>query len=179
MEDVFYILRDDPNKLTLVFDTLFDLVFQSSDFLKQEVEKLQEDPYLPANPAGLIDALHQQVHALKQEKGAPTTAVESAGSALPVPVEGGYVIHVTFEEDCQMENMRAYMLLTQLQHCCDPLTSVPEHPESNPSTAEQIQKDGFDLYCKPLTSIEQVCKIIESASSIKSRSEERRVGKEC
>jgi len=42
VEDVFYILRNAPSKLDLVFDTIFDLVFQTSDFLKKELEKLQE-----------------------------------------------------------------------------------------------------------------------------------------
>ncbi|MEG0777464.1 MAG: Hpt domain-containing protein [Oscillospiraceae bacterium] len=38
VEDIFYILRENPSKLSLVFDSIFDLVFQASDFFKREME---------------------------------------------------------------------------------------------------------------------------------------------
>ena len=61
MEDVFYVLREEPQKLDLVFDTLFDLVLESSDFLKAEIEKLQaEEDYQENYPTVLIEKLHQQ-----------------------------------------------------------------------------------------------------------------------
>ncbi len=41
VEDVFAIFRDNPDILTTVVDTVFDLVFQASDFLKAELESLQ------------------------------------------------------------------------------------------------------------------------------------------
>ena len=45
VEDVFYILREDPAKLSLVFDSIFDLVFQASDYFKKELVALQSDNY--------------------------------------------------------------------------------------------------------------------------------------
>ena len=41
VEDIFYLLREDPSKLSIVFDSIFDLVFQASDFFKRELESLQ------------------------------------------------------------------------------------------------------------------------------------------
>ncbi|MDD3230655.1 MAG: Hpt domain-containing protein, partial [Oscillospiraceae bacterium] len=43
VEDVFFLIREDPSRLNLVFDTLFDLIFQSSDFLRQEIESIQNN----------------------------------------------------------------------------------------------------------------------------------------
>ena len=60
VEDVFYIIREDPSKLDLVFDAIFDLVFQTSDFLRKEIASLQTSSYTPADPSALVEQLHEQ-----------------------------------------------------------------------------------------------------------------------
>lgn len=169
MEDVFYVLREEPQKLDLVFDTLFDLVLESSDFLKAEIEKLQaEEDYQENYPTVLIEKLHQQADFLKGNVTEPIAA-DYAQDKHEVKVdEDTYKIRVFFDDDCQMENMRAFMLMTQLQHCCESLDSIPSHPENDPSTAAQIVKDGFLVLCKPMGSIEEVLKAIEGVLNIKS-----------
>lgn len=168
VEDVFYILRDEPQSLGRVFDTIFDLVFQTSDFLKRELEKLHEEDYTAGNPEGLITRLHEQVRVLKGEDGGTAAPAPKQAPAPTYAANGEtYTIHVVFEDDCQMENMRAYMLMTQLQHCCDELSSVPPHPETDPSYSEEIVKNGFTVHCRPSRSIDAVCKVIEGALNIK------------
>lgn len=169
VEDVFYILRDEPNALALVFDTIFDLVFQTSDYLKRELEKLRDEEYTPESPDALICRLHAQADALSGKKSAATPCVPACHAPAQAGPEGGlYTIHVTFEDDCQMENMRAFMLLMQLQHCCGELTSIPDHPESDPAYTEEIVKNGFLVRCRPIESIDAVCKVIEALLNIKS-----------
>ena len=41
VEDVFFIFREDPSKLSIVQDSIFDLLFQASDFIKNEMDVLQ------------------------------------------------------------------------------------------------------------------------------------------
>lgn len=67
-----------------------------------------------------------------------------------------------------MENVRAFMLLTQLQHCCDALDSLPQHPENDGSLCAEIIKNGFTILCKPTNSLDEVVKTIEGALNIKS-----------
>lgn len=117
VEDVFYIIREDPQKLTIVFEALFDLVFQSSDFLKNEMEKLQAGGYVEDDPSALIAQLREQAAVMKGEASeAPAPAPAAAAPAAPAAPaeakaepapEGSYRIRVFFEDDCQMENMRA------------------------------------------------------------------------
>lgn len=171
VEDVFYILRDDPSKLDLVFDTIFDLVFQTSDFLKREVEKLQEQglDYVPDDPSGLIQKLRQQAAVLSGEGaagGAEHSHEENAQSGNENLAR--YKIHVFFSDDVQMENLRAFMLLTQLKGCCDYLSSDPENPENDPSLSEEIAKNGFIIYCNPSSSIDEVKQTIENSLNVKS-----------
>ena len=171
VEDIFYILREDPSALNLVFDTIFDLVFQSSDFLKKEVEKIQEGDYSDGDPAAIIQGLKQQSKILKGEEppsdaGTPTGVNETVANILSD--DDTCKIQVFFEDDCQMENMRAFMLITQLQQVCDHVTSIPENPESHSETAEEIAKNGVILICKPSSATEEIGKVIESALNIKS-----------
>lgn len=171
VEDVFYVLRESPDKLNLVFDTLFDLVLLTSDFLKAEVEKLREQAdYQQDDPAALIGKLHQLTGVLNgTEAPEQSAAAESAKAEVPsLQGEDVYHIRVFFEDDCQMENMRGFMLLTQLQHLCEALDSKPQHPENDGSLSQEIVKNGFEIICTPIDSIEDVLKAIEGALNIKS-----------
>lgn len=173
VEDVFYILRDDPTKLHLVFGKLFDLIFQSSDFLKQEMERVSDDDYAENDPKPLIALLSVQAGIMKGDSAEASAAAPTAPivSVRKTPISGSandYRIRIFFEDDCQMENMRAFMLLTQLQHCCEMLTSEPEHPENDASTCADIVKDGLLIICRPTESIDDIVKLVENALSIKS-----------
>ena len=115
VEDVFYIIREDPAKLSLVFDAIFDLVFQASDFFKQEIAKIQEGDYVPADPTDMINRLEEQARIMKGEspaaaaeavQGTPAPAQPQGDETKAAAPDGLYRIHVFFEDDCQMENMR-------------------------------------------------------------------------
>lgn len=172
VEDIFYILREDPSALNLVFDTIFDLVFQSSDFLKKELEKIQEGDYNDGDPAAIIQGLKQQAKVLKGEEapaGGETPSTATNADVAAAEADGDCCkIQVFFEDDCQMENMRAFMLITQLQQVCDHVTSIPENPENNGALAEEIAKNGVIILCKPASAMEEIGKVIESALNIKS-----------
>ncbi|MCH4239427.1 MAG: chemotaxis protein CheA [Oscillospiraceae bacterium] len=188
VEDVFFLIREDPKRLDLVVDTLFDLVFQASDFLRQEIESIQNNgsDYAPADPTDLINKLEEQVAVMKGETpeaapAAETTAPAAATSAeadkpsedakvqTAIPAGDDVVqIRVFFADDSQMENIRAFMLMTQLKDHCDFLDSDPEHPETDSSLCESIIKNGFVVILKPTYSLDDVIKVVENTSSIKS-----------
>lgn len=170
VEDVFYVLREEPGKLAMVFDSLFDLVLESSDCLKAELEKLQQqDDYEESYPAELIEKMHRMAGVLKgdSEEGKPAAAPEAPASKGDEE-HTACRIRVFFEDGCQMENMRAFMLMTQLQHCCDWLDSVPVHPENNTACSAEIVKNGFLVLCRPADSLDEVLKAIEGMLNIKS-----------
>lgn len=174
VEDVFFIVRETPDKLTKVFSDLFDLVFQSSDFLKREVERVTSSNYEEGDPSALVERLHHLAAVMKGQSPLEETASSAAAAKS---AEAGsdtanadelHKIRVFFEDDSQMENMRAFMLLTQLANCCDILESVPAHPESDSSLCADIIKNGFLIMCRPLDSLSDVIKIIENSLNIKS-----------
>lgn len=189
VEDMFFIVRDNPDIMQGQFSRpIFDILFQASDFFKSEVEAMQQsiDDYQPKEFADLTETINNMIPQLKGEAPAQEPAKEPvsappAKSAAAAPVEtdkkpqtaetGENVIHkirVFFEDDCQMENIRAFMLLTQLKDYCEELTSVPVSPESNPACSSDIIKDGFLVCFKTPLPLESIFTVIESAVNIKS-----------
>ena len=181
VEDVFYILREDPSKLSLVFDSIFDLVFQASDFFKKELEGLQGGNYQEGDPSDIIAHLEEQAAIIKgdqpaeQAAGAAAPAAPAAPAAAPAPAAGGVPsgegtirIHIMFEPDCGMENLRAYMVVSQVQPYCTEIASIPANPENDQSLAAEIAKGGFTIICKPKGEPDEVVKVVESALNVKS-----------
>ena len=172
IEDVFYILRESPEKLKIVFDTIFDLVFQSSDFLKDELNQIRTGVYEPSDPSGLIEKIHGQVAVLKGEAPAEAPVEEAAqdeSSAAPVEAdEDSETLHIFFDDGCQMENIRGFMIVTQLEKVCDSVKTVPANIENDPETAAEIEKKGLFITIKPADALQEAIETVESALSVKS-----------
>ncbi len=170
MEDVFFVLRDDPDKLNLVFDELFDLLLDGSDSLKAEIDVIRNSTeFEPTDFSELEEALKLLSRKLKGEEGLDSST-ETAGDAVNEEDTKGLVkIKVFFEDDCQMENMRAYMLKNQLLTCCDKVLSVPAEPENDASSSAYIIEHGLLLMCKPMADTnEELILNIEEFLNIKS-----------
>lgn len=187
VEDVFYIIREDPNKLQLISEAIFDLVFQASDFFKAEIEKIQEsDDFEEGDPQDLIKLLVEQAGILNNSSAASAPAAPAAPAAgetdEPAPASdsdaeaaGGdddsnavHQVIVRFEDGCQMENLRAYMLVNQLKDWCEYLETVPANPETDSNCCETIINDGFLVKFRPLERVEDVYSAIERALNVES-----------
>lgn len=167
IEDVFSVLRETPDKLDTVADSLFDLVFHSSDFIKAELENVGDESCEEADPSELTKELRTLADQLSGKTSLPAGA--SNVTAQAVADDGStYHILVRFEENCMMENVRACMLITQLQDCCSQVDSVPEHPELNPDCAADIVRDGLQLFVMPEDSLNDVTQVLETALSVNS-----------
>ena len=171
IEDVFYILRDNPEKLKIVFDTIFDLVFQSSDFLKDELNQIRTGVYEPSDPTELINKIHDQVAVLKGEAPAESVAEktdEKSEETAFVAEEDSETLHIFFDDGCQMENIRGFMIVTQLEKICDSVKTVPANIETDPETAAEIEKKGLYITIKPAEALQEAIETVESALSVKS-----------
>ena len=170
IEDVFYILRESPEKLKIVFDTIFDLVFQSSDFLKDELNQIRTGVYEPNDPTELIDKIHAQVAVLKGEAPAEAAAEAAAeGETAEIDSdEDSETIHIFFDDGCQMENVRGFMIVSQLEKVCDSVKTIPANIENDPETAAEIEKKGLFITIKPAEALQEAIETVESALSVKS-----------
>ena len=179
VEDLFFILREDPSRLTNVSEALFDVVFEASDFLKAEVESVQNNSEANRDPSKMITELERLAAIMRGDNASsrvPSASVSersvpdhtnSTNNGISSLSPGYYRVRVYFEDGCQMENIRAFMLLTQLQDLCDSLESEPSHPEADSSVCSDIVKNGFLITFKPCVSVDSVIHAIESSVNIK------------
>lgn len=184
LEDLFYVIRDNGIDDDF-FHELFDLVLKVSDFLKEEVEKIQSNKKLTEENDGLIseilDLLERmngqepsEVKASKNQaneetkkntENAPEPAAVKAEtiveSAIPAAIEENletntgvsyiYYLHVHFTADCQMENIRAFMLVNKLESVGQILKTIPEELNNNKDASSIISQNGF--YCSLETNL--------------------------
>ncbi len=170
VEDMFFIIREDHTAMDAHSDAVFDLTLQCSDYFKGEMDRIQDPNYRTTSSASLTNQLKHQIALLKKQ---PVPANATAAQATPVAIhtvsnEPLQSIKVMYEEECQMENVRAFMLITQLQEVCDIVQSVPENPQLDAANSAKIAKDGLLLHVKPSISMNEVIHVLDSAINIKS-----------
>lgn len=149
-EDMFFIIREAPEKMTDV-GFVYDLVFQMSDLFKAEIEAIQNnDDYTPTDFSEMIEKLEKGAKILKGELDGETPAAAAADSKEAPAAAGNsqwgddcMTVRVFFEDGCKMENLRAFLLLNKVREEAEVLSFTPEDVESNPDSANYIIDNGF------------------------------------
>ena len=154
-EDLFSIIRD--KSIDIVPESLrpelFDLLFQTIDFFRGELERIENAQPLTENIDILLQKVNRFIDQIRNGGQTPDTdapAAANAAAAAPSSAAAGfpYGLHIFFDEGCGMENLRAYMLLNTIREFCadSDMTYEPKGVESDPATADQIVESGFMLY---------------------------------
>ena len=156
IEDLFYFIRENGiEQLAPVFkQDLFDLMFRSTDWLRAEVEKVENNQPLTANIGNFtcqikafLDKISKnftdtdrETKPLQQSPSKPLTeSLDFHNLAEP------YIIRVFFEEGIGMESLRAYMLMDSLKGGPFSFSCYPPDVETNSDTSEFIIEQGFYL----------------------------------
>ena len=174
VEDLFFLIREEPSRLELRSSQIFDLVFRASDFLKTEIELVGNEDYVPGDVDDIVELLTEEVNAingliegLDEEEEDTSQVPEESRQEDRAEGESVHSIRVFFEDGSRMENIRAFMLLTQLKEYCDIIRSEPENPETDSSNSEFIIKNGFTIYLNT-NNISTILSVIENSLYIKS-----------
>ena len=183
-EDLFSIIRE--QSLDVVPESkrpeLFDLLFQTIDFFRQEVEHIENEEPLTED----IDSLLQKVNSFIQQiqsggapedpagqPEAPAAPAEAAAPAAPpvppAPAGFPYALQVFFDEGCGMENLRALMLVNSIREVCSDadFRFEPANVESDPSTAAAIIEGGFLLSFRDPADRDHAVQAVTSAGSVR------------
>lgn len=195
IEDLFFFVRE--NGIDSLNSTdkseLFNLTFKSTDVLRGEVEKLENNEPLSTN----IDSMTSEINSFlnkisgkgEEEKEAGQAAeeakpaepagsaagkefVDSLGSKCPI------FLQVFFEEGCGMENLRAFMLVNALNGTEMEFEFYPEDVESNGATSEAIIEHGFFVGLHSDEDVTKAVAVLEEQGSIQTyeviRAEEKK-----
>lgn len=152
VEDLFYVIREGKIEV-LDNDLLFDLVFQSLDFIKCDIGKLQSGDCISSNYFNLIKGIEDYVSTLELSnsmKSKDSISLESTDEKEIVDLIFSYkedsdIVKIIFEQGCMMENVRAFMLIFELRDYCEFLEFYPKDVETNAESAEYIKNHGFYL----------------------------------
>ena len=155
IEDVFFYIRDkgietlDPEHKK----ELFNLMFRSEDYLRSEIEKVEQGVPLSTD----IDAFSNEINSfLKKISGAapaqPEASQAASGSSnpaapasLPDDKDAACFFHVFLEEGVGMENLRAYMIVNAVRECEVTFRFYPSDMETDSDTSQKIAENGFFL----------------------------------
>lgn len=163
IEDLFFYIRE--NGMDTLSDDmkkeLFNLMFQSTEQLRTEIEKVENNEPLSDN----IDDFVNQINGfLNKISGAESQEEESATSTATTDAKSGsidsdlpgidflekqdwssfpYLIHILFKEGTGMENLRAFLLVNTLKEHDLDFKYYPDDIESNSNSSEFIVDNGF------------------------------------
>ena len=173
-EDMFFVIRENPDVITDV-SFVYDLVFQVSDSYKAQIEIIQNNEggeYEALNFDELINKLLKARDMLLGEtkpEAEPAPAAPAPAADVPAAAPDKTTVRVFFEDGCQMENLRAFLLINTIREECDYLDFTPSDVETNPETSKEIIDKGFLITFTAIdNNTDYVLKQIESALNVQS-----------
>ncbi len=193
VEDLFFAIRENGmgDFSQEKKGELFNLLFKCNDRLKEDVLKVENGEELSDNIADFIEEIDSFLKSTKDEPAKPAPApVENkapeSGNAEVTRVvevdpealvgftseidapEHPYYLHIFFDDDCGMENLRAFIIVTALKEAEMEFLFSPPDIETNSETSEKIVNDGFYVFFKTDDEIEKAIQAIASMANIKS-----------
>ena len=152
VEDLFYIIREDP---TVKYDkpALYELLFSASDNLKSELDSLYDDAPL-TDFSELENKIHAFAATMKGQPAGDSPDISSADTSTYEGLfpddekEGVLTYKITYSESCAMPDMRALVLLRALGKMCEVIKTFPEDLDAD-NAGDEISKKG--LYIKLIT----------------------------
>lgn len=181
-EDLFDLLRGDLSLADGHVPDLLDHLYTFSDFVKDELTRMDADDYQPADVSRLTAAFKADAALLAGTDGA-ADAGESVGAsrkeeapegataspqedvaASAAPAADGVVLKVMFRPDEAMVNARAMVIVRQLSAKLKVLSSVPDDL-TDPSAAEHIGANGLLIGCAK-ADVEQAKQLLAKNTAI-------------
>ena len=165
LEDIFYFLRENIG-VDEQHDQLIDIIFQVLDFINGEMDKIREGNDPDGDNSSLISTMSSFLSMLKgedsnsgadasQAKNEPAAKTDNVGSSIGLGPNQFYIapqassnkkcfrIKITYHEDTQMSNLRAYSAVYSLKEFTEDVQFKPEDVLTNEDSSKVILEDGF------------------------------------
>lgn len=177
VEDLFFYIRENGIKNNLN-EALVTLVFKITDFIKAEISKIESGDDLTEN----LEQFEKEILDFLQTISGGKTEAEAAltldKEKIEVETEEKYAIRIFFDDDCGMENLRAFFIINQLEETGIEFECQPENVESIPQTSQIIIRDGFLVTLKDKDHLNAAVNIVKGALNVKNYTVMETNGKE-
>lgn len=184
IEDIFFYLRDEKPK-QIDYKSLTDLILDSVDFIKVEIEKIRNNDIADGEATELIHSLKNYLSNLKainsdkqdqkmpevddQEKVVSFDAFYvDPGVVKKSEYQNTYQASVFFDEGCEMENVRAYTIIHKLKELTECIAYCPGDILDSDHSIEAIRQEGFQIYFKANGSYQEMQEFLLQTSFLKS-----------
>ncbi len=178
IEDLFSHLRDGEGGSPDHWGDIFDLVLDAVDYIKLELQKLQDGRAADGDPARLIARIQASLLILKdggqkgkteekpadQASSAAEAFADTQASNLPV-----YKVKMQFEEDCQMEHVRSFAVLKAFESLSSRIVKIPADLDTE-EARENIAANGFLMYVQTGENPDDLKKVLKETIFLKTSS---------
>lgn len=140
LEDAFYYIRENHPE-NVDYSALTDVVLRSTDFIKNEVNQIQSG----SNPENDASAIVQEINEFLSSN------TQGNNEVHEVTGENRFKALIFFEDGCEMENIRAFNVVHNLEKAVDIISYCPKDIIENQESAEIIKENGFEIqFCTDL-----------------------------
>lgn len=179
IEDIFFYMREKkPDNVEC--STLTDIILESADFIKEEISKLESGSEANASASALIEMTKTFLKELKSSNGdesqekIPKEPKQKqqyyiGAEKMAAVTDNLNVFHavIRYQEDCEMENIRAYTVLNSLEDTAKEIHYLPEDILEDDDTVGEIRNSGFKIWFTTTKSYEEIDKILQNTIFLK------------
>ena len=165
VEDLFAQIREKKAR-SGDWDNIFDIVLSAADLIKSDIDKIslgQQPDCDPGEVTKRVEAYLEKIsHRVLPAETSEDTMSEEVADDDSIPFDTPYYkIKVSFDEGCQMENIRAFGVVNELRALGGRLAHVPENLMES-AAAEEITQNGLVIYAQTAVNPDTLKKVLES-----------------
>lgn len=178
LEDVFYYIRESHPE-NIPHAELLDYIFEVSDFITGELEKIKDGTEPDGNAEELINQLDTYLKKIQGGKGASGKTGE-AKPAVSAPAEKPhfyiapvasdasrfYTIFITYGKDTEMANIKAYIAVNSLKGIAEDILFTPADIISNPESANVVLEFGFKIALQTVEEADRIMELVNASAGI-------------
>lgn len=178
LEDVFYYIRESHPE-NIPHAELLDYIFEVSDFIAGELEKIKDGTEPDGNAEELINQLDTYLKKIQGGKG-ETGKTGEAKPAVSAPAEKPhfyiapvasdashfYTIFITYGKDTEMANIKAYIAVNSLKGIAEDILFTPADIISNPESANVVLEFGFKIALQTVEEADRIMELVNASAGI-------------
>ena len=182
LEDLFDKIREGKTRTDAdALEGVFELVLAAADNFKAEIDKLSAGVTPDGDFTDLSESIHRYLASIMGDAPSGGSNVSSGGSIVssggsiaeePDHIEPGtpfYKIKMSFEPECQMENMRAFGVVNAIAPYCQKFIHKPENLNTAASS-DEIIANGFVMYIQSSENPDELKRVIDEVMFLQSSS---------
>ena len=175
MEDLFFYLREEKPQ-NVESSKIIDIVFEGVDFIKAETAKVENGLESDGNSEQLKAKVLEYLEDLKNSNpsanntkyGAKKEAIKdahenmdqkyyiSSSKSVQNPMTNKYEAVIFFQDDCEMENIRAFSVIHDLESIAEIVNYVPQDVMESSDSVQIIRDSGFKVVFKTDLGLDEV-----------------------